>query len=167
MFGSVCKCQLVQQRLVTAVHLMQSYACLPKKYEPMPCVLPSNMPVSPVSCSYSVPQSCHLKVLGGGLVGLFMHNAVLYSLSVRMYGCPVCMSCCPVQSDCAGLPIRVETGPHYLGFADTDIADGNTLLKCMPPIRDKANQQGLLQGLKVLATSPTAIYVMLAVQMCS
>ena len=67
-----------------------------------------------------------------------------------------------MQIDRAGLPIRVETGPHYLGFADSDIADGNTLLKCMPPIRDKANQQGLFQGLKVLAMAPTAIIVVLA-----
>ena len=65
-----------------------------------------------------------------------------------------------MQSDCAGLPIRVETGPHYLGFADADIADGNTLLKCMPPIRDKPNQQSLFQGLKVLAMFPTAINVL-------
>ena len=99
-----------------------------------------------------------------------MQNADPYSPSECMYGSPVqfvCMSCCTVQFDFAGLPIRVETGPHYLGFADTDIADGNTLLKCMPPIRDKANQQGLFQGLKVLALSPTAINVMPAVQMCS
>ncbi|KAL3162052.1 hypothetical protein ABBQ38_009118 [Trebouxia sp. C0009 RCD-2024] len=52
------------------------------------------------------------------------------------------------QAQEEGLPIRVETAPHYLAFTDTDISDGNCLLKCMPPIRDRANQQGLFQGLK-------------------
>ena len=36
-----------------------------------------------------------------------------------------------------GLPITVETCPHYLHFAAEEIADGATLLKCAPPIRSK------------------------------
>jgi allantoinase len=47
-----------------------------------------------------------------------------------------------------GLPITVETCPHYLHFAAEEIADGSTLLKCAPPIRDKNNQQHLWQGLR-------------------
>ena len=39
-----------------------------------------------------------------------------------------------------GLPITVETCPHYLHFAAEDIADGATLLKCAPPIRSRANR---------------------------
>jgi allantoinase len=46
-----------------------------------------------------------------------------------------------------GLPITVETCPHYLHFAAEDIADGATLLKCAPPIRSKQNQQQLWRGL--------------------
>ena len=46
-----------------------------------------------------------------------------------------------------GLPITVETCPHYLHFAAEEIADGNTLLKCAPPIRSKENQRGLWRGL--------------------
>lgn len=34
-----------------------------------------------------------------------------------------------------GLPITVETCPHYLFFTDTKIADGDTRFKCAPPIR--------------------------------
>jgi allantoinase len=45
------------------------------------------------------------------------------------------------------LPITVETCPHYLHFAAEEIADGNTLLKCAPPIRSKENQRGLWRGL--------------------
>ena len=46
-----------------------------------------------------------------------------------------------------GLPITVETCPHYLHFAAEDIPDGATLLKCAPPIRSRANQQALWQAL--------------------
>ncbi|MEO6805336.1 MAG: allantoinase AllB [Edaphobacter sp.] len=47
-----------------------------------------------------------------------------------------------------GLPITVETCPHYLHFAAEQIADGATLLKCAPPIRNKENQQQLWRGLR-------------------
>jgi allantoinase len=47
-----------------------------------------------------------------------------------------------------GLPITVETCPHYLHFAAEEIADGATLLKCAPPIRNKENQQQLWHGLR-------------------
>ena len=43
-----------------------------------------------------------------------------------------------------GLPITVETCPHYLYFAAEDVADGNTLLKCAPPVRSLANRDELL-----------------------
>jgi allantoinase len=47
-----------------------------------------------------------------------------------------------------GLPITVETCPHYLHFAAEEIADGATLLKCAPPIRNKKNQEHLWNGLR-------------------
>jgi len=47
-----------------------------------------------------------------------------------------------------GLPVTVETCPHYLHFAAEEIADGATLLKCAPPVRSKENQQQLWQGLR-------------------
>jgi allantoinase len=47
-----------------------------------------------------------------------------------------------------GLPVTVETCPHYLYFAAEEIADGNTLLKCAPPIRGKANREALWAGLR-------------------
>jgi allantoinase len=46
-----------------------------------------------------------------------------------------------------GLPITVETCPHYLHFAAEDIADGTTLLKCAPPIRSRASRERLWQAL--------------------
>jgi allantoinase len=47
-----------------------------------------------------------------------------------------------------GLPVTVETCPHYLHLAAEDIADGATLCKCAPPIRSRENREGLWQGLK-------------------
>ena len=47
-----------------------------------------------------------------------------------------------------GLPITVETCPHYLHFAAEEIADGGTLLKCAPPIRTRENREALWQGLR-------------------
>jgi allantoinase len=47
-----------------------------------------------------------------------------------------------------GLPVTVETCPHYLHFAAEEIADGATLWKCAPPIRSKENQQQLWRGLR-------------------
>jgi allantoinase len=47
-----------------------------------------------------------------------------------------------------GLPVTVETCPHYLHLAAEDIAEGNTLSKCAPPVRSRENREGLWQGLK-------------------
>ncbi len=46
-----------------------------------------------------------------------------------------------------GLPITVETCPHYLTFAQDEIADGATAFKCCPPIRSDANREALWQAL--------------------
>jgi allantoinase len=42
-----------------------------------------------------------------------------------------------------GLPITVETCPHYLWFAAEDILDVATEFKCAPPIRGAANREAL------------------------
>lgn len=46
-----------------------------------------------------------------------------------------------------GLPITVETCPHYLTFAAEEIPDGATEFKCAPPIRSAAERDGLWAGL--------------------
>ncbi|QHN04269.1 allantoinase AllB [Granulicella sp. WH15] len=46
-----------------------------------------------------------------------------------------------------GLPVTVETCPHYLHFAAETIPDGATLHKCAPPIRSATNREQLWQGL--------------------
>jgi allantoinase len=46
-----------------------------------------------------------------------------------------------------GLPVSVETCPHYLTIAEEQIADGATQFKCCPPIRDDANREALWRAL--------------------
>lgn len=46
-----------------------------------------------------------------------------------------------------GVPITVETCPHYLLFAAEDIPDGATEFKCCPPIRSAANRERLWEAL--------------------
>jgi allantoinase len=47
----------------------------------------------------------------------------------------------------AGLPLTVETCPHYLYFSAEKINDGDTRFKCAPPIRDAENNQQLWDAL--------------------
>jgi allantoinase len=46
-----------------------------------------------------------------------------------------------------GLPLTVETCPHYLCLRAEDVPDGDTTYKCAPPIRDDANREALWRGL--------------------
>jgi allantoinase len=46
-----------------------------------------------------------------------------------------------------GLPLTVETCPHYLHFAAEDVPPGRTDFKCSPPIRERANRERLWNGL--------------------
>jgi allantoinase len=47
----------------------------------------------------------------------------------------------------AGVPLSVETCPHYLTFAAEDIPDGATAHKCAPPIRSRAHRERLWTAL--------------------
>lgn len=47
-----------------------------------------------------------------------------------------------------GLPMTVETCPHYLHFAAEDIRDGATEFKCCPPIRERENREALWEALR-------------------
>ena len=46
-----------------------------------------------------------------------------------------------------GLPVTVETCPHYLSFAAEAIGRGATQFKCCPPIRQAANREALWRAL--------------------
>jgi len=47
-----------------------------------------------------------------------------------------------------GLPLTVETCPHYLALAAEDVPDGATQFKCCPPIRERANRELLWEALR-------------------
>jgi allantoinase len=47
-----------------------------------------------------------------------------------------------------GLPLTVETCPHYLTLAAERIPDGATQFKCCPPIRDQAHRDALWESLR-------------------
>ena len=46
-----------------------------------------------------------------------------------------------------GLPLTVETCPHYLTFAAEDIPAGATHFKCCPPVRERENREQLWAAL--------------------
>jgi len=46
-----------------------------------------------------------------------------------------------------GVPITVETCPHFLTFAAEEIPDGATQYKCAPPIRERENREKLWAAL--------------------
>ncbi|TCJ19620.1 allantoinase AllB [Flaviaesturariibacter flavus] len=46
-----------------------------------------------------------------------------------------------------GLPLTAETCPHYLLFDAESIPDGQTIYKCAPPIRERANNEKLKAAL--------------------
>jgi allantoinase len=46
-----------------------------------------------------------------------------------------------------GLPITVETCPHYLTFEAESIPDGSCQFKCCPPIREADNREELWRAL--------------------
>jgi len=74
----------------------------------------------------------------------------------RKYKCPVHivhLSSADVlleieQAKQEGLPLTVETCPHYLFFEAETIPDGDTRFKCTPPIRHKANNEQLWQAVE-------------------
>jgi allantoinase len=47
-----------------------------------------------------------------------------------------------------GLPLTVETCPHYLTFAAEEVPDGDPRFKCAPPIRERENRERLWEGLR-------------------
>ena len=52
------------------------------------------------------------------------------------------------EAQAAGLPLTVETCPHYLCLAAEDVPDGDTRFKCAPPIRERENRERLWEGLR-------------------
>ena len=52
------------------------------------------------------------------------------------------------EARAAGLPLTVETCPHYLYFAAEEVPDRDTRYKCAPPIREGSHRERLWQALR-------------------
>jgi allantoinase len=53
------------------------------------------------------------------------------------------------EAQASGVAVTGETCPHYLALCAEEIGDGQTAAKCGPPIRDRAHQAALWDGLRV------------------
>jgi allantoinase len=51
------------------------------------------------------------------------------------------------EAKASGVPLTVETCPHYLHFVAEEISDGATEFKCCPPIRERDNREQLWDAL--------------------
>jgi allantoinase len=65
---------------------------------------------------------------------------------VHLATCEALDMLCAARAE--GLPVSVETCPHYLHFAAETVPDGSTLHKSAPPIRPRENCEKLWQGLR-------------------
>lgn len=52
------------------------------------------------------------------------------------------------EAKAEGLPLSVETCPHYLCLTAEEIGSGQTQFKCAPPIRSAENREALWRGLE-------------------
>lgn len=51
------------------------------------------------------------------------------------------------QAKQAGIPVTCETAPHYLALTDRDVATLGSMARMNPPLRDRQDQQALLEGI--------------------
>ena len=82
-------------------------------------------------------------------IGLMIELAKRYACQVHV----VHLSSCQALPDLRralteGVPITVETCPHYLHLTAENIPDGATQFKCAPPIRSRENQDQLWAALQ-------------------
>ena len=52
------------------------------------------------------------------------------------------------RAQAAGVPLTLETCPHYLTLEAESVPDGHTEWKCAPPIREAENKERLWEGLR-------------------
>jgi allantoinase len=55
-----------------------------------------------------------------------------------------------------GIRLTVETCPHYLTLSAEEVPDGASAFKCCPPIRDRANQDLLWEGVSTARSTPSS-----------
>lgn len=82
-------------------------------------------------------------------IQLMIQLSARYDCDVHIVHLSSCLALPPLRSARQdGVPITVETCPHYLHFAAEDIPDGGTEYKCAPPIRSRENREELWRALR-------------------
>lgn len=83
-------------------------------------------------------------------IKLLISLAQKYSTHIHIVHLAAPLMCLPIISEArrSGVPLTVETCPHYLTFTAEEIADGDTRFKCAPPIRNAKNREALWNALK-------------------
>src|SRR5205085_8288427 len=85
------------------------------------------------------------------------HRAIELLISLcREYRCPTHIvhlssaDALPLiqEARAEGIPLTVETCPHYLVLAAEEVPDGDPRFKCAPPIREQENRERLWEGLR-------------------
>jgi allantoinase len=91
----------------------------------------------------SRPQDAEVDAIRGVIAAAERHGA---SVHVVHLAAPNAFP--DIESACErGVRLSVETCPHYLVLCAEEIADGQTVAKCAPPIRGADERQGLWRGL--------------------
>jgi allantoinase len=81
-------------------------------------------------------------------IELMMRLAALYGTRVHIVHLATTTALSSIgRAKATGVKATVETCPHYLSFAAEEIADGDTVLKCAPPIRSATERAALWDAL--------------------
>jgi allantoinase len=91
----------------------------------------------------SRPDAAEVEAIAALLDGVRRTGARLHVLHLSAAGATSLLE----EARQEGLPVTVETCPHYLTLAAEDIGPGATAHKCAPPIRGRANQDRLWEAL--------------------
>jgi len=99
-------------------------------------------------CSYAVYLESRPKAAEDEAIALMIRLCAEYRVRTHIVHLSSADSTAALaRARADGLPLTVETCPHYLTFVAEDVADGATAYKCAPPIRETANRDLLWKAL--------------------
>jgi allantoinase len=99
-------------------------------------------------CSYAVYLESRPKAAEDEAIALMIRLCAEYRVHTHIVHLSSADSIAALaRARAGGLPLTVETCPHYLTFVAEDIPDGATEYKCAPPIREAANRECLWEAL--------------------
>ncbi len=114
------------------------------------CELPDSIRRTPGDpCSYGNYLASRPSCWEVDAISLMLRLAAEYNCSVHIVHLSAA-SAIPLIEEARHqhIPVSVETAQHYLYFSAEDIPDRNTIFKCAPPIREKANNDKLWEAME-------------------